>query len=162
MRIMGVDPGTLKMGVGIIEKTDRGERPIMYTTLKASSKKHVHSRLRFLFDSVRDIIEEFKPDVVALEDVFFGVNVKSAIRIGEARSVVILAANLAGLDVKEYLPTKVKSAVCGNGRAAKVQVQQMVRVILSLRQTPESDAADALAIALCHLNSVRFEVKGKR
>ena len=156
MKVMGVDPGTLKMGVGVVEKKLNSMEAVFYTTLSVSNKVHLHERLRRLYDGVRDLIDKHQPDVIALEDVFFGVNVKAAIRIGEARCAVILAASQSGISVVEYLPTKVKSSVCGAGRAAKVQIQNMVKNILRLKEVPAPDAADALAIAICHVHNERF------
>lgn len=156
LKVMGIDPGTLKMGVALVEKERNSIRAHFYKTISLSSKLLIHRRLLIMHDEVLKLIDEFKPDIVALEDVFFGVNVKSAIRIGESRAAVIIAATKRNLEVVEYLPTRVKSAVCGNGRAAKGQVQNMVKNILSLDELPQSDAADALAVGICHVNSVRF------
>jgi crossover junction endodeoxyribonuclease RuvC len=111
-------------------------------------------RLAIIFDRLGVIIDEHRPDNVAIEDVFYAVNVKSALKLGQVRGVAMLAASSAGLDVAEYSPLSIKSAVVGYGRAEKPQVQHMVTRLLNLDQVPEpADAADALAIAICHLHT---------
>jgi crossover junction endodeoxyribonuclease RuvC len=111
-------------------------------------------RLSIIFDRLGAIIEEHQPDNVAIEDVFYAVNVKSALKLGQVRGVAMLAASSAGLNVSEYSPLSIKSAVVGYGRAEKPQVQQMVTRLLNLAEIPEPpDAADALAIAICHLHT---------
>lgn len=150
---MGVDPGTIKMGVGVIEKKGNAFTALICTTIQVSAKMAVHDRLFSIYKQYREILADTKPDIVALEDVYFGKNFKSAIRIGEARCAVILSALEKNIAVVEYAPTRVKSAVCGNGRAGKEQVQHMVQRILGLRTKPQSDAADALALAICHANA---------
>jgi len=161
MLIMGIDPGTLKMGVGIVEKKGTALIPAWYDTITLSNKISIHVRLKKIFQTITDIISQWHPDVVALEDIFYGMSFKSAIRIGEARAAVILAATTAGVDVIEYPPTRVKSAVSGFGRAAKVQVQHMVKHILCLETVPQTDAADALALAICHINALNSKNIGK-
>ncbi len=155
MKVMGVDPGTIKMGVALIDGTTRTFSTPFYTTVSLGQKRALHTRLFDIFKTIQELLTEWQPDVLALEDVFHGANFKSAIRIGEARAAVILAATQHGIKVIEYPPTRVKSAVCGSGRAAKVQVQNMVRHILKLNEVPASDAADALAIALCHVHTIK-------
>jgi len=112
-------------------------------------------RLAKIFDRLNALIQEYGPDDVAIEDIFYAVNVKSALKLGQVRGVAMLAASSAGLKVAEYAPLSIKSAVVGYGRAEKQQVQQMVTRLLKLRDVPESpDAADALAIAICHLHTI--------
>jgi len=112
-------------------------------------------RLARIFDGLNALIREYSPDDVAIEDVFYAVNIKSALKLGQVRGVAMLAASSAGLEVAEYAPLAIKSAVVGYGRAEKHQVQQMVTRLLSLTDVPESpDAADALAIAICHLHTI--------
>jgi len=161
MRVMGIDPGTLKMGVGIVDKKGATLIPSWYDTVTFSSKVSIHKRLEKIYQTITDLIAEWHPDVIALEDIFYGVSFKSAIRIGEARAAVILAATRAQIDVIEYPPTRVKNAVSGFGRAAKVQVQHMVKNILRLETVPQTDAADALALAICHINAQASSNLGK-
>ena len=152
MRIMGIDPGTIKMGVGLIEKQANKITPLFYTTLHVAAKKGIHERLKTIYNESIKIFDEWKPDIIALEDVFYGKSFRSAIRIGEARSAVILAAMNKNIAIVEYAPAKVKSAVSGSGRAVKVQVQNMVKHILRLKELPPFDSADALAVAITHSN----------
>lgn len=153
MKVMGIDPGTLKMGVGLIEKKNNTMETLFYQTVKMNNRLSLHRRLQQIYHEALRIFKKWHPDVVALEDIYYGISFKSAIRIGEARSAVILAATEQNIDVIEYSPARVKSAVCGFGKAAKVQVQNMVKQILNLRELPPSDAADALALAICHINN---------
>jgi len=122
--------------------------------IKLSPRDPMARRLAIIFDRLGVIIDEHRPDNVAIEDVFYAVNVKSALKLGQVRGVAMLAASSAGLDVAEYSPLSIKSAVVGYGRAEKPQVQHMVTRLLNLDQVPEpADAADALAIAICHLHT---------
>jgi crossover junction endodeoxyribonuclease RuvC len=155
MKIMGVDPGTIRMGVAVINGSSRTFDAPFYRTITLGQKKALHERLNTIFIKVCDLLDEWRPDVVALEDIFHGASFRSAIRIGEARAAVILAATQKGITVVEYPPARVKSAVCGSGRAAKVQVQNMVKNILGLQELPDVDAADAIAIALCHMHTIK-------
>ncbi len=156
MKVMGIDPGTIKLGIGIVEGDVGSFRSCAFTTLYLNKKRNIPERLLDIFNEIGDIISEKRPDVIAIEDVFFGRNFKSAVKIGEARASVIVAAAKRGVEVAEYPPARIKSAVCGNGRASKVQVQEMVRTILSLPEKPQSDAADALAVAICHFHNLKF------
>ena len=152
MKVMGIDPGTLKMGVGLIESRNNTLETLFYQTVKINNKLSLHKRLQRIYEEALHIFKECHPDIIALEDVYFGRNFKSAIRIGEARCAVILAATACDIRVVEYPPARVKSAVSGFGNAAKIQVQNMVKHILHLSELPPSDAADALAVAICHIN----------
>lgn len=151
---MGIDPGTFKMGIGLIERKKDTLEALFYKTVTINRKLSLHKKLQRIQNEALHIFETWQPDVVALEDVFFGVSFKSAIRIGEARCSVILAAMQQNIAVFEYPPTRVKNAVCGFGRAAKIQVQSMVKQILHLKELPPPDAADALALAICHINNM--------
>lgn len=155
MKIMGVDPGTIRMGVAIIRGSSRVFKAPFYQTVTLGQKQSLHERLHMIFITICDLLDEWQPDVVALEDIFHGASFRSAIRIGEARAAVILAATQKGITVVEYPPARVKSAICGSGRAAKVQVQNMVKNILGLNDLPQADAADAIAIAICHMHTVK-------
>jgi crossover junction endodeoxyribonuclease RuvC len=149
--ILGIDPGTLLMGYGIIEISQG--RIIMkeMETLRLSGKKDNHERLHIIHQKVSMLIETFKPNEFAIEAPFFGKNVQSMLKLGRAQGVAIAAAMQAGIPVTEYSPRKVKQSITGNGNADKEQVWKMLRTLLSLREEPTHfDATDALAIAVCH------------
>lgn len=149
MRILGIDPGSQRTGVGVIEL--RGDRvtAVCYGVVRAT-RGAFPERLRLIFEGVRDVVREHRPLEVAVETVFVAHNAASAIKLGQARGAAICAAIEGGLPVAEYAPRAVKQAVVGRGAADKAQVQHMVRVLLGLDETPAEDAADALAVALCH------------
>ena len=156
MRILGIDPGTLNVGYGIIEPRGNRLLAVSYGVIKASPRQHLHRRLVTIYEGITRLIAESSPTAVAIEEAFYGINAKSALKIGEGRAVAILSAALAGLPVHEYAPTVVKKSVTGNGRAHKTQVQAMVKVLLGLKSIPKpEDAADALAIAICHCHRLR-------
>ena len=154
VRVLGIDPGTLNMGYGIVEETD-GNSMIMLGcgVISAPQKMPVEQRLCSLHRELVRIIEEFEPVEVAVEEPFVAGNARSALAIGRAQAVAILAAAQAGLPVSRYMPTQVKQMVTNYGRSGKDQVRQMVKLQLWVSDLPEaSDAADALAVAICHLN----------
>lgn len=149
--ILGIDPGTLVMGYGILEVCEN--RVIMreMQVLRLSGKKDNHERLQLIHQKVEELIKIFKPHEFAIEAPFFGKNVQSMLKLGRAQGVAIAAAMSAGLPVTEYSPKKVKQSVTGNGNADKEQVWKMLRHLLSLTDEPQSyDATDALAVAMCH------------
>jgi len=155
MRVLGIDCGTEYTGYGVVELGHDG-RLICLTcgAIKLSNRNTMASRLATIFAGLGRIITEHRPDNVAIEDVFYALNVKSALKLGQVRGVAMLAASSAGLEVSEYSPLSIKSAVVGYGKAEKQQVQYMVTRLLNLAETPEpADAADALAIAICHLHT---------
>lgn len=158
MRVLGIDPGTLEMGVGILEKKGAETALVTYETVRISRSLPMPERLRVIYHSVLDYLERFEPEVVALENVFFGRDVRALVKIGEARGAVMLAAAERGIPVAEYPPARVKEAVSGNGRASKIQIQQMMKHLLRLEAPPPEDAADALAVALCHLQSQNVRI----
>ncbi|KAA9133501.1 crossover junction endodeoxyribonuclease RuvC [Marinihelvus fidelis] len=149
MRILGIDPGSRRTGVGIIEVSGREVVPVCYGVIRAGDGDFPE-RLRTIFEGVRDLVRENRPDEVAVESVFVAHNAASAIKLGQARGAAICAAIERSLPVAEYAPRAVKQAVVGRGAADKAQVQHMVRVLLELKENPVEDAADALAVALCH------------
>lgn len=161
MRVCGIDCGSETTGYGIVECDDSssgaGPAPRL-VSLDAGGicpprKASLPDRLAFIHGQIASLLERYRPDVVAVEEVFYSVNAKSAIRLGHVRGVVLLAAATAGLPVAEYAPLTIKSTVTGYGLAAKQQVQFMVARLLTLAQLPEpADAADALAIAICHIH----------
>ena len=155
MRVLGIDCGTEYTGYGVVELlADERLVCIVCGAIKVSPREPMAARLSRISIGLQELICEHRPDRVAIEDVFYAVNVKSALKLGQVRGVAMLAAATAGLEVAEYSPLSIKSAVVGYGRAEKHQVQQMVTRLLNLNQVPESpDAADALAIAICHLHT---------
>lgn len=149
--ILGIDPGTAILGYGVILVDDEELEAVDFGVLTTPASLPLTSRLSLLFDGLTRVIEETKPTEVAVEQLFFAKNVHSALAVGQARGVALLAAAQKKLPVSEYTPLQVKQAVAGYGRATKIQVQSMVQVILGLNAAPQpDDAADALAIALCH------------
>ena len=155
MRVLGIDCGSEFTGYGLVEQNHNGD--LLYIacgTIKLSTRKPLPERLTHVYDTLRSVIAEFQPQNVAIEDVFYAVNAKSALKLGHIRGVAMLAAASCGLSVAEYAPLSIKSAVVGYGKAEKSQVQHMVTTLLRLSAPPESpDAADALAIAICHLHT---------
>jgi crossover junction endodeoxyribonuclease RuvC len=155
MRVMGVDCGSEYTGFGVVEQMD--DRALVCCTsgaIKLRSREAMAAKLQKIFVELTQVIAEHQPEVVAIEDVFYAVNVKSALKLGQVRGVAMLAASSCGLQVAEYSPLSIKSAVVGYGRAEKQQVQQMVMRLLKLSLPPQpTDAADALAIAICHIHT---------
>jgi crossover junction endodeoxyribonuclease RuvC len=151
MRILGIDPGTLRLGYGIIERpTPARMTYVECGVISAPARKERAERLAIIGRGLRELMTEMKPDAVAMEEAFFGKNVQSTIALGEARGVALFVAAECGLVVAGYAPARVKSTVVGSGRAGKEQVAFLVRALLSMRRQPAADAADALAIAICH------------
>ena len=154
MRILGIDPGFATVGFGIVDFDGNCFKTIEYGTVNSPAKTKTSDRLKMVYDDMSYIIEKYKPDEMAIEELFFNTNVKTVIAVGQARGVLILSAANQGIPVYEYTPLQVKQAVVGYGRAEKNQVQQMVKSILGLSQLPKpDDAADALAIAICHAHA---------
>lgn len=154
MRILGLDPGSRITGVGIID----GERLVHAESLRLGDGP-MPERLGRIFVEVGALIERFQPQFAAVETVFMSRNPQAAIKLGQARGAAICAAVTAGLEVHEYAPRAIKQAIVGRGGAAKEQVQHMIRVLLKLAETPAEDAADALAVALCHLHTAQTQVR---
>jgi crossover junction endodeoxyribonuclease RuvC len=154
MIILGIDPGYAIVGYGVI-KYEGGKMSVVdYGKITTEANIPLSKRLKLIYDSLTTLIETFKPDVVAVEELFFNSNVKTAIAVGHARGVIILAAANKNLKIAEYTPLQIKQAVVGYGRADKNQVQQMVKMFLKLKEVPKpDDTADALAVAICHANS---------
>ncbi|MCD6567970.1 MAG: crossover junction endodeoxyribonuclease RuvC [Dehalococcoidia bacterium] len=151
MRVLGIDPGTRKLGYGVVEG-ERELKGVAWGVLTASPQIPVEERLRVLYNGLSDVILRYRPQEVAIEDPFVGKNVRSAFAVGRAQTVAILAVVNQGLGIHYYSPALVKQQVTGYGRSDKRQVQEMVKLQLELSEYPQpSDAADALAIAICHL-----------
>ncbi|MFQ5872705.1 MAG: crossover junction endodeoxyribonuclease RuvC [Dehalococcoidia bacterium] len=155
MRVLGIDPGTIRMGYGILEESDRGTALVGCGVLKASAKLPVEERLQQLYASLLEVVEEWRPNHVAIEEPFVHRNVRSAMMVGEAKAVAILAATGRGIPISRYAPRQVKQAVTSYGGSGKEQVQEMVRLQLGLDSPPEPlDASDAIAVALCHIQQL--------
>lgn len=157
MLAMGVDPGTAILGYGLVREESGRLSLVDFGVIRTSPAEAMPDRLCQLYDGLRSIIAGRSPDVIVVEELFFSKNVRTALAVGQARGAAILAAAKTGTPVREYTPLQVKQAVVGYGRATKEQVQEMVKVLLQLPEVPQpDDAADALAVAICHLNSVDF------
>jgi crossover junction endodeoxyribonuclease RuvC len=155
MRVLGIDCGSEYTGFGVVEETSE-RKLVCHSTgaIKLKSGTPMAAKLEKIFVDLKAIIAQHQPEIVAIEDVFYAINVKSALKLGQVRGVAMLAASSSGLQVAEYSPLSIKSAVVGYGRADKFQVQQMVTRLLNLAAAPEStDASDALAIAICHIHT---------
>ena len=151
MKIIGIDPGTLICGYGVIEVEGSSYRALDYGCIKPPASYQITDRYLVIFNGVGELLKKHKPKFLIVETQFVGKNVQSAIKLGMARGVVVIAAAINGVLVVEYAPAKAKLAVVGNGRASKQQVQKMVQMLLRLSHPPEpEDAADALALAICH------------
>ena len=164
MRVFGIDCGTEITGYGVVEMCDSGRQPkLLCHTLGAirlAKAKPLPVRLAQVYFELNEALARWRPDVVAVEEVFYSVNAKSALKLGQVRGVALLAAASAGLPVAEYAPLRIKSSVVGYGLAKKEQVQFMVARLLELKQIPEPpDAADALAIAICHIHTAQTQLR---
>jgi len=156
--ILGIDPGYGLTGFGLVECVGSRLKALDYGVIETSSKEDFPERLKTLYQALTKIIKKYKPNLVAVEDLFFYKNVTTAIKVGQARGVIILTAVLAKVPVVEFTPLQVKQAISSYGRAEKNQVQQMVKLFLGLEKIPKpDDAADALAIAICAANSARLQ-----
>ena len=162
MRVFGIDCGTEVTGYGVVETDEASRQPRLVMkamgTIRLAKTKTLPVRLQQVFQELNEQIERWQPDTVAIEEVFYSVNAKSALKLGQVRGVALLAAATAGLPVAEYAPLKIKSSVVGYGLAKKEQVQFMVARLLELDQIPQpADAADALAVAICHIHTAQTE-----
>jgi len=170
MIVLGFDPGTASTGWGVIAQEGNRLRSLGHGCIVTSAKDPTHVRLRQIYDQARGLIERFGPDVVVLEELFVNVNVKTALAVGQAKGVLILAASEVATAPCEYSPLQIKLAVTGYGRASKIQVQEMTKTILRLERIPQPDhAADALAVAITHthhnsdgMRQVRERLGGSR
>ncbi len=149
VRILGIDPGSRATGYGVIDCQGQALRFVSCGVIRTSEKKPFPERLEEIYSGICEVIAAHKPQLAGIEDIFTAINPRSALKLGHARGVLILAARQHGLLLEEYSPTVVKQAVAGYGQAPKEQVQQMVRVLLKLVASPSQDAADALAVAIC-------------
>lgn len=158
MIILGIDPGLAIVGYGVIEYKGNRYRLLDYGVIRTDSNIFSPQRLKLIYDELSSIIDRFNPADLAVEELFFNKNVKTAIQVGQARGVEILAAINKGLEVYEYTPLQIKQSVVGYGRAEKRQVQEMVKILLNLKEIPKpDDAADALAVAICHSSCLNYK-----
>lgn len=157
MRILGIDPGTRIVGYGVIESRGNTLSAVASGVIRAGAKDMLSRRLLHINDSIAEIIKRCAPHIIAVEEIFYGRNVSTLIKIGEARGVILAAAAAAGVETVGYPPAEVKKAVTGNGKATKNQVREMVSTLLGREVPLESfDESDALALAICHANRARF------
>jgi len=154
VKVFGIDPGSERTGYGCIETDGQRHRLVTSGAISLSARITFPERLQRIHEGLSSLLREYRPDLVAIENLFHSTNARSALKLGHARGVAMLAAVEAGLAVVEYTPAEIKRAVVGYGRAEKHQVQQMVKLLLGLQQPPTPhDVADALAVAICHLQS---------
>lgn len=158
MRILGIDPGCGFTGYGIIETDGSQHIPILFGAIGTRARQPLQERLLTIYTGLSRILASEEVHAVAIEEIFYAANVQSAIKLGQARGVALLTAGERHLPVFEYSALEIKSSIVGYGRAEKGQVQAMVRFILKLPEVPESDAADALAVAICHSHLCRAAV----
>ena len=156
MKVFGIDPGSERTGYGCVETDGSRHRLVVCGAIATSPRATFPDKLLAIHDRLAALLAKWRPDSVAVENIFYATNARTALRLGHARGVAILAAAEAGVPVAEYTPAEIKRAVVGYGRAEKQQVQEMVRLLLDLRTVPSpNDAADALAVAICHAHSLR-------
>ena len=153
--VIGIDPGAANTGYGVVLARAGSLAALDGGVIETSATEPLERRLARIHAAISDLIQEHEPEAMAIEDLFFGQNARTAFSVGQARGVALLSAGMAGIRCFSYTPQEVKSAVCGTGKAAKDQVQRMVAALLSLPEPPEPDhAADDLAVAICHANGV--------
>lgn len=163
MRVLGIDPGSETLGWGVVEGENLKYKLVDFGTIKSDRKEKFSKRLLKIFDGVADIIWRFQPDSLSIEEAFYAVNVNVAMKLGQVRGIVMLAGEKASLEIAEYSPRLVKQTVVGYGNAEKHQVQEMVRLLLRMKTAPQPhDAADALAIAICHFHHAGMQNKIKK
>ena len=155
--ILGIDPGTMATGWGVVQVVGNALRHMGHGTINSSSAESQARRLHRIYNELSKVVREFRPDGVSLEKVFFALNVQSALKLGQARGIALLAAAEQDVEVHEYSAMEIKSAVVGYGHATKQQVQMMIGSLLKVSGRVPTDAADALAAAICHLNRQTFE-----
>jgi len=157
MLVLGVDPGSMVTGYGLIEKKNNQMTCIHAGKISSPGSIPFFQRIHKIFQSMTELMTHYRPREMAIEDVFFAKNVKSALKIGHARGAVLIAAVQCGIKIFEYSPLEIKKSVVGYGRASKEQVRSMVQIILNMKTQPNLDTSDALATAICHLNWTRYD-----
>ncbi|HUG41731.1 MAG TPA: crossover junction endodeoxyribonuclease RuvC [Longimicrobiales bacterium] len=163
MKVLGVDPGTAATGYGVVVRKDGGAVSLLECgVIRTSASAELPVRLREIHAGLAEVLERHRPDVVAVESVFYGKNVRTTVLLGHARGVVLLAAAEREVEVADYSPAEIKSAIVGTGRGTKDQIQFMVKKLLRLKEAPTpADAADGVAVALCHVNTGRLAALAK-
>lgn len=159
MRVLGIDPGTFKMGVGVVDSRDEEISLVHWEVLTPKKNAPLFSRLHYLYEQLTSVVQKVKPTVVAIEEPFVSRNVRAAMAIGQAQAVAMVAAANHGLEVSGYAPREIKLSVTDYGGSSKEQVQEMVQVLLGISEESSQplDASDALAVAICHINACRVE-----
>lgn len=161
MIILGIDPGFAIVGLGVVEYKGNKFNVIDYFAVTTKAGLPIEERLKMIYDGINEAIQKYKPDAMSVEELFFNNNAKTAIQVGQARGVILLAGVNNNIPIFEYTPLQVKQSVVGYGRAEKKQIQQMVKAILGLKDVPKpDDVADALALAICHAHSYRMISRG--
>lgn len=157
MIILGIDPGYAIVGIGVLEYKGNRFRPMEYNAITTKASEMTSVRLKKIKDEIQEYLHKYKPDAVAIEELFFNNNAKTAIAVAQARGVLVAEAASLSIPIYEYTPLQIKQAVTGYGRADKAQMQQMVKMLLNLNAIPKpDDAADALAVAICHAHSAKI------
>ena len=163
MKVLGIDPGSQTLGWGVVEGSGLKYSLIDFGTVKSSPRQSFSKRLLKIYDELEKVIEKFQPDVLSVEEAFYANNVKVALKLGQVRGAILLLGEKSGLEIAEYSPRLIKQTVVGYGNAEKHQVQEMVRLLLKMKTVPQPhDAADALAIAICHFHHAGFQNKLNR
>jgi crossover junction endodeoxyribonuclease RuvC len=163
MRVLGIDPGSETLGWGVVDGSGSKYALVGFGTVKSSPKQQFSKRLLNIYNAVAEIMAEHSPDVLSVEDTFYAVNVGVALKLGQVRGLMLLLAEQRGLEIAEYAPRLVKQTVVGYGNAEKHQVQEMVKILLKMKTVPTPhDAADALAIAICHFHHAGIQDKIKK
>jgi crossover junction endodeoxyribonuclease RuvC len=156
-RVLGIDPGSHVTGYGVVVKARSGLSHFIHGEIRPAKGAALTSCLQTIYEGIHEVIQQSAPDALVIEDIFYGKNVRSLIRQGHVRGVAILAGKQRGIPVYEYSPLEIKKAIVGYGRAEKAQVQTMAKAILNLPELPPPDAADALAVAICHINFMKAD-----
>ncbi len=163
MRVLGIDPGSETLGWGVVDGSGSKYALVDFGTVKSNPKQQFSKRLHNIYDGVAEILDRHSPDVLSVEDTFYAVNVGVALKLGQVRGTMLLLAEQYGIEIAEYAPRLVKQTVVGYGNAEKHQVQEMVKLLLKMKTVPTPyDAADALAIAICHFHHAGLQDKLKR
>ena len=157
LRVLGIDPGSHVTGYGVVEKVKSGLCHIAHGEIRPGKGASLSLCLQFIYEGIQEVIRQSAPGALAIEEIFYGKNVKSLIKQGHVRGVAILAGTSLEMPVFEYSPLEIKKAIVGYGRAEKAQVQMMAKAILRLPELPPPDAADALAVAICHINFLKAD-----
>lgn len=162
MRVLGIDPGSETLGWGMVDGTGTKYTLVDFGTVRSNTRDAFSKRLHNIYNAVADLMAEHSPDVLSVEDTFYAVNVGVALKLGQVRGLMLLLAEQRGLEIAEYAPRLIKQTVVGHGNAEKHQVQQMVKILLKMKTIPTPhDAADALAIAICHFHHAGMQEKIK-